>query len=115
MPRLEGWFLCGAFIDNALDFSTSYEYMTSSGDLISSPTPTCESDKSLRAVIDGIGCKSNFSGNNPLKNFYETHSISVVEFLDDAATLYAHDAEDKPVCVLVKKKVRSFVYLISRT
>jgi hypothetical protein len=34
--------------------------------------------------------------------------------MENAVTLYAHDAEDKPVCVLLKKKV-SIVYYQLKT
>ncbi|KAI6223058.1 AP-3 complex subunit delta [Aphelenchoides fujianensis] len=72
---------------------SSYEYMVGSGELLSSATPTCESERSLRAAVDGITTSSNFS---------------VVEFMDDAVTLYAHDSDQKPVCVMIKKKDKSF-------
>lgn len=30
--------------------------------------------------------------------------------MDDAVTLYAHDSEDKPVCVLLKKKASAIYF-----
>jgi hypothetical protein len=36
--------------------------MVGSGELLTSSTPTCESDQSLKAIVDEIGAKSNFSG-----------------------------------------------------
>ncbi|KAI6238163.1 AP-3 complex subunit delta [Aphelenchoides fujianensis] len=93
--KIDCRFVCPAirFLQYATISDSSYEYMVGSGELLSSATPTCESERSLRAAVDGITASSNFS---------------VVEFMDDAVTLYAHDSDQKPVCVMIKKKDKNF-------
>ncbi|KAI6224934.1 AP-3 complex subunit delta [Aphelenchoides besseyi] len=93
--KLDCRFVCPSirFLQYATISDSSFEYMISSGELFSSATPTCESDCSLRILVDQITGNSNFS---------------VVEFVDDAVTLYAHDCDQKPVCVMLKKKDKSY-------
>ncbi|KAI1727250.1 AP-3 complex subunit delta-1 domain-containing protein [Ditylenchus destructor] len=69
--------------------STSYEFMLSSGELTASATETCRSSKTLSELSDLICKNSNFS---------------VVALIDGAMSLYAHDASNQPVCILIKKR-----------
>ncbi|KAI1727971.1 AP-3 complex subunit delta-1 domain-containing protein [Ditylenchus destructor] len=69
--------------------STSYEFMLSSGELTASATETCRSSKTLSELSDLICKSSNFS---------------VVALIDGAVSLYAHDACNQPVCILIKKR-----------
>ncbi|CAD5226282.1 unnamed protein product [Bursaphelenchus xylophilus] len=77
------------FLKFATIGNSSFEFMISSGELLSSASPSVESKRNFLEVVDGITNESNFS---------------VVEKTEDAATLYAHSFDGKPICVLLKQK-----------
>lgn len=84
-------------------FSTSYDLVLSSGELSSTSAEKCASEKQLKEIIDACSAIGNFSGKKP--SLIKFPAFLVVELVDEAASLYAHDAQDQPVCVLLKKAV----------
>jgi hypothetical protein len=77
------------FLKFATIGSTSYEFMLSGDDLPCSSTAKCLSSQPLASIIEQISVMAN---------------VSVVENLADAVSLYAHSADDQPVCLLLKKQ-----------
>uniref|UniRef100_A0A914C768 AP-3 complex subunit delta n=3 Tax=Acrobeloides nanus TaxID=290746 RepID=A0A914C768_9BILA len=81
-------FPCIRFFKFATIGSTSYGIIWSKDELKCSSSEKCTSEKSLKEIVNEINAVANFS---------------VVELVEDEASLYAHDYSDQPVCVLAKK------------
>ncbi|CAD5219534.1 unnamed protein product [Bursaphelenchus okinawaensis] len=77
------------FLKFATIGSSSFEFMITSGELLSSATPSVETRCNFFDIVDGLTSESNFS---------------IVEKTETAATLYAHSFDSKPICALLKYK-----------